>query len=306
MTKQIVLRNTENSNELYTVLPVFKKGIANVGSKIYNNPTLEDLENEIWIDALGFDGIYEVSNLGRIKSLGRYVPNGKSERWVKEKIRKQVLCPDGRLTCPLSHNNIRTSINVSAFIFYSFNPNLQNDNLNDEVYHINKIQNDNRLCNLSYNKIKGKSYKISIELGNVKHLDEARKKHHKYTKGTAIIKNKRTTHRKCKRCGNLKEQKCFEIYGRNTCTSCREIQKKETYLKNTKGKVSKRNNKDVYITDTVTKEVSISTNKNKCIVSKQLINRYANTGELVYPYKNSKHKNPLLIQIKERNSEPPE
>lgn len=266
----------------------------------HKNLQLEDLPNEKWIDALGFDGVYEVSNLGRIKSLGRWVANGKSERWVKERIRKQVLCPDGRLTCPLSHNNIRTSINVSAFIFYSFNPNLQNDNLNDEVYHINKIQDDNRICNLSYNKIKGKSYKISIQLGNVKHLDEARKKHHKYTKETAIIKNKRTTHRKCKNCGKLKEQKYFEQYGRNTCKSCRILYQKEIYLKNTIDKVNKRNNKNVYITDVVTKEVYISSNKNKCIVSKQLINKYANTNNLIYPYRCSKHKNPLLIEIKER------
>lgn len=268
--------------------------------KIYNNLQLEDLSNEVWVDAIGFDGIYEVSNLGRIKSLGRWVSNGKSERWVKERIRKQVLVADGRLTCLLSHNNVQKSINVSAFIFYSFNPHLQNDSLNDEVYHINKVQDDNRLCNLSYNKIKGKSYKISIELGNVKHLDEARKKHHKYTKETAIIKNKRTTHRKCKVCNELKEQKYFEKYGRNTCSSCRKKQKKENYLKSTKGKYSKRNNKDVYITDAVTKEVFVSSNKNKCIVSKQLVNRYANTGKLVYPHKNSKHKNPLLIEIKKR------
>jgi len=34
MTKQIVSKNTENSNELYTVLPTNKKGVADVGSKI--------------------------------------------------------------------------------------------------------------------------------------------------------------------------------------------------------------------------------------------------------------------------------
>jgi hypothetical protein len=34
MTKQIVSKNAESSNELYTVLPFFKKGVADVGSKI--------------------------------------------------------------------------------------------------------------------------------------------------------------------------------------------------------------------------------------------------------------------------------
>ena len=50
--------------------------------------SLDNLENEEWIDALGFDGIYQVSNYGRVKTLGRWVSNGKSERWVKERIRK--------------------------------------------------------------------------------------------------------------------------------------------------------------------------------------------------------------------------
>jgi hypothetical protein len=268
--------------------------------KIYTNIIFEDLDGEIWVDALGFDGIYEVSSLGRIKSVERRVPTAKGDRRVRARIRKQVLVKDGRLTCPLSNNNIVTSINVAAFIFYSFNPDLQNDNLNDEVYHINKNQDDNRLCNLSYNKIKGKSYKISIQLGNVKHLVEARKKHHTYTKQTAIIKDKRTTHRKCRVCNVLKEQKYYEKYGRNICVPCRAVQKKETYLKISNKKVTRRNNKDVYITDTKTKEVYIYSNKKNCIISPQLINRYANTNKLVHPYKNSKHKNPLLVEFKER------
>ena len=37
-----------------------KKGVTAVVSKIYKNLSLEDLENEIWTDALGFDGIYAV------------------------------------------------------------------------------------------------------------------------------------------------------------------------------------------------------------------------------------------------------
>ena len=294
MTKQIVLKNTENSNELYAVLPVFKKGIADVGSKIYNNPTLEDLENEVWIDALGYDGVYEVSNLGRIKSLERRVPTAKGDRRVRSRIRRQVLGKDGRLTCPLSNNNIVTSINVSAFIFYSFNPDLKNDNLNDEVYHINKIMCDNRIENLSYNKIKGASYKISMDLGNVKHLKEARKKHHNYTKENSVFENNVTISRKCKVCKVMKPQNKYSIYGINTCNSCR-------YDIRLKSKGKKRNiKKDVLITDTVTKEVFKYVNKQKCIISAKLINRYANTGKLVYPYLNSKHKNPLLVELIER------
>lgn len=215
-------KKTDNSNEIYTVLPLVN---------IYNNTSLEDLENEIWIDVLGFDGLYEVSNLGRVKSLGRWVSNGKSERWVKEKILRQAKQKkDNRLSVMLSQNNIAKSYQISTIVYYSFNPDKMNDNLRDEVYHKNKIQDDNRLVNLGYNKKQGTSYKISIKLGNVKHLEKARKAVHKYTKETAIIKNGIVTHRKCKKCNKLKNVNLFE-YKRNTCIECRKIEKKERYLK---------------------------------------------------------------------------
>lgn len=78
---------TSKSNGLYTVLPNVKKGVADAGSKIYNNLQLEDLPNEVWVDVYGYDGIYEVSNLGRVKSLERYVSNGRGGKMsVKERI----------------------------------------------------------------------------------------------------------------------------------------------------------------------------------------------------------------------------
>ncbi len=217
MSKQITSKNTENSNEFYTVLPVFKKGIADVGSKIYNNPTLEDLENEIWVDALGFDGVYEVSNLGRIKSLGRWVSNGKSERWIKEKIRKQVLVSDGRLTCPLKG----VSINVSAIIFLSFNSDTPYNPKKQCVMHINKIKDDNRLCNLKIESI-SKSHKINYKKNLLPHLEKNNKKaRNEYLK---------LTHKICTKCNENKTIINFE-YGRNKCKSCRKIEKKESYLK---------------------------------------------------------------------------
>lgn len=54
-----------------------------------------DLENEIWNDIEGYEGIYQISNLGRVKSLARYRKNGNFGRNVesgymqKEKILKQ-------------------------------------------------------------------------------------------------------------------------------------------------------------------------------------------------------------------------
>jgi hypothetical protein len=189
--------------------------------RIYRNTNLKDLDNEIWVDCLGYDGLYEVSNLGRVKSLGRRVNNGQSGRWVKERI----LSPsknkrDNRLKVGLSSNNKTKSFDISWLVFYSFNPKMLNDKINDEVYHKNKIADDNRLVNLGYNKVRGASYKISMELGNVKHLEKARKSLHKYTKETAIIKDGVITHRKCRVCKEIKPVNKFEK-SRNTCFKCR-------------------------------------------------------------------------------------
>ena len=89
----------------------------------------------------------------------------------------------------------------------------------------------------------------------------------------------------------MKPQNKYSIYGINTCNSCRY----DISLKS-KGKIRKFI-KYVLITDTVTKEVFKYVNKSKCVISKNLVKRYANTGKLVYPYRNSKHKNPLLVEI---------
>ena len=37
--------------------------------EIWKNLSLEDMEGEIWKDIEGYEGLYQVSNMGRIKSL---------------------------------------------------------------------------------------------------------------------------------------------------------------------------------------------------------------------------------------------
>lgn len=43
-------------------------------------------EQEIWKDIKGHEGLYQVSNLGRVKSLGRYMETVRGRRWIKERI----------------------------------------------------------------------------------------------------------------------------------------------------------------------------------------------------------------------------
>jgi hypothetical protein len=52
----------------------------------YKNFSLFDLEGEIWRPIAGYEGVYEVSNMGRIKSLEREKWNGRSYQKIKETI----------------------------------------------------------------------------------------------------------------------------------------------------------------------------------------------------------------------------
>ena len=50
--------------------------------------SLEDLEGEEWRDVVGYEGLYKVSNYGRIKSLPRFCKNKYNSFFKKEKIKK--------------------------------------------------------------------------------------------------------------------------------------------------------------------------------------------------------------------------
>lgn len=185
--------------------------------------SLDDLEGEIWVDAIGFDGIYEVSSFGRIKSLGRWVSNGKSERWVKEKIRKQVQSQDGRLTCPFSVSNKKYSINVSGLIYFSFNPSKNYLSSKYCVSHKNKIPNDNRLENLILNKVSD-SCKINWEKGLLPHLSELHKK--------VVNEYNLLTERKCKVCEKTKPINKFKR-GCKKCLKCEYLHRSKPNYRQT-------------------------------------------------------------------------
>lgn len=177
--------------------------------------SMDDLEGEIWVDAIGFDGIYEVSNLGRVKSLGRWVSNGKSERWVKDRIRKLYVGKDERVTMIFSIANVSYSLNIPELIYLSFNP---NENLKGYVIaHLNKIAYDNKLSNLKKLTVK-ESRKISEVLGNLKPMPIRGLL--KYTRENTIFENGIVKEKRCKKCNAVKNISLFEKF-RNTCLECR-------------------------------------------------------------------------------------
>lgn len=105
------------------------------------------LEKEIWKDIKGFEGLYQASNLGRIKSLEKFKKgkNG-SLASVKEKILKPGITRNGYYRVALCKNSIRKFYLVHRLVFEAFNCQIT-EGL--QVNHINEIKSDNRLSNLN-------------------------------------------------------------------------------------------------------------------------------------------------------------
>lgn len=105
------------------------------------------MKKEIWRDIEGYEGLYQVSSEGRVKSLERKVPKWDGWRTVKERILKPVFSSNGYLTVPLYAGGKQKTLKIHRLVCQAFHENPENK---PEVNHINEIKTDNRACNLEW------------------------------------------------------------------------------------------------------------------------------------------------------------
>ena len=105
---------------------------------------------EIWKDIKGYEGLYQVSNEGRVKSLARWIDGvnyGKPcKKYRKEKIMNQQEVKGGYMRVALCKKNKHHSYQVHRLVYETFEGDIPNDL---QVNHIDENKKNNCLENLN-------------------------------------------------------------------------------------------------------------------------------------------------------------
>ena len=103
---------------------------------------------EVWLNIPGYEGLYQVSNYGKIRSLDRHVKDSNNERrrFLKGKLLKFGIT-DKYQHVTLSISGKQTGYTVHSLVLLTFKGECPEGK---ETAHNNGIRDDNRLVNLRY------------------------------------------------------------------------------------------------------------------------------------------------------------
>ena len=122
---------------------------------------------EIWKDIKDYEGYYQVSNLGNVRSLEREIIKGDTFQVRKAKIKGQWLSPDGYPQVKLSKDNKDKNISVHILVAEAFIPK-RNDGQIYEVNHKDTNRANNNADNLEW-VTHADNIKYAAKLGHMKH-----------------------------------------------------------------------------------------------------------------------------------------
>ena len=99
---------------------------------------MNNIDNEHWKDIDGYDGLYQVSDFGRVRSL----------KFGKTRIRRPRIDRCGYLQVGLCKGGKEKKFLIHRLVAQAFIPN--NDDAKNEINHRNEIKSDNKVSNLEW------------------------------------------------------------------------------------------------------------------------------------------------------------
>lgn len=106
-----------------------------------------DGDELIWKDIKGYEGFYQISNTGLVKSVERKIKNRWSYRILKPRVLKGKYDKDGYCLVDLSKNSSVTTLRVHRLVLETFLSVCPNDM---ECRHLDGIRTNNNLKNLAW------------------------------------------------------------------------------------------------------------------------------------------------------------
>ena len=137
---------------------------------------IQDLEDEVWKPVIDYEGFYEVSSLGRVKSLEKVLTvssdrTGGHKKSQSACVMKPFLNKKGYLTVVLSRLGVKKTKPVHRLVLEAF---LGKDTR--QVNHIDGVKTNNKVSNLEWATAKENSLHATRVLGKKRGKDAPKAK----------------------------------------------------------------------------------------------------------------------------------
>lgn len=163
------------------------------GKRFNKNPKGVKNMNEIWESIIGYEGYYEISNCGRVRSVDRtiYFKNNKGSRFYKGKILKQKY-HNGYALVNLNKNKNMETLAVHILVAKHF---LENPLNLPVVNHKDGVKSNNNVTNLEWTTQKENNIHAIQNKLAIPNLDGIKKINEEYKVALVCYKNGKFIHK---------------------------------------------------------------------------------------------------------------